>query len=155
MSLSDAEQDLCTIEVWEDRVPVIAAALSRHCPVSSILQHGKIVGDLVFFGLPFVLPPENAFPLQDITRARRREQGSAAGAVCLYNPRQQICVFYGDDLCDEPFEISYIGEIVGGADTMRLAALGCWSHPGGRVGMSLQQPNAISTSPSPAARSIP
>ena len=145
--LSSAGRDLCTVEIWDKKVPSAAEALRRHGPITSILQHGKIVGDLVFFSLPFVLPPENAFPLQEIVRARRRDLGSAAGAVCFYSSRQQICIYYGDDLCDEPFEISYIGEIVAGGMDMRLAALECWSHPGQRITLTVQSSDALPRNP--------
>lgn len=135
VAIDMAGREVCTIEIWEDQVPGIAAALRDMLPVSSIAQHGKIVGDLLFFSLPAVLPPENASPLQDICRDRRRDTGSAGGAVCFYNPRQQICIYYGDDLADEPFDISYIGEIVAGGQEMQLAAIGCWTSPGEIVTM--------------------
>lgn len=128
-------RDVCVIEIWEDKVPGIAAALNDLLPVASIAQHGKIVGDLLFFSLPIVLPPENAIPLQDICRQRRRDSGSASGAVCFYNPRQQICIYYGDDLADEPFDISYVGEIVKHEQDMKLAAIDCWTSPGETVTM--------------------
>lgn len=135
VAIDMAGREVCTIEIWEDLVPEIAIALGGMLPLSSIAQHGKIVGDLLFFSIPAVLPPENARPLQDICRDRRRELGSAGGAVCFYNPRQQICIYYGNDLADEPFDISYIGEIVGGAQEMQLAAIGCWTSPGEIVTM--------------------
>lgn len=137
VALELAGRDVCVIEIWEDHVPAIAAALRDILPITSIAQHGKIVGDLLFFSLPLVLAPENAIPLQEICRVRRQETGSAGGSVCFYNPRQQICIYYGDDLADEPFEISYIGEIVEGEKDMQLAAMQCWTSPGETVTMRI------------------
>jgi hypothetical protein len=137
LALAIAGTDLCLIEIWEDKVPALAAALRALLPVTSILQHGKIVGDLVFFGLPALLPAQNSFPLQDICRMRRTLTGSAGGSVCFYGPRQQICIYYGDDVCDEPFELSYIGEIVAGAQAMELAGMRCWTSAGETVTLRL------------------
>lgn len=135
--LSMSDRDICTIEIWEDKVPVIAAALRELLPLSSIAQHGKIVGDLLFFSLPVVLPPENALPLQDLCDQRRKSRGSVGGSVCFYNPRQQICIYYGDDLADEPFDVSYIGEVVANEQEMYIAGIECWARPGGVVAMRL------------------
>ena len=132
-------RDVCVIEIWEDKVPGIATALGKLLPMSSIAQHGKIVGDLLFFSVPLVLPPENSYPLQDICRRRRREKGSASGAVCFYNPRQQICIYYSDDLADEPFDISYVGEIVGPGQDLQMAAIRCWTSPGEIVTIRLAE----------------
>ncbi len=139
LALAMAGRDVCRIEVWADKVPLVADALRQLLPVTSIAQHGKIVGDLLYFSLPVALPSQNALPLQDICRLRRRQTGSAGGSVCLYGPRQQICVYYGDDLADEPFELSYIGEIVQGATEMQLAAMQCWTSPGEIVTLRLHE----------------
>lgn len=136
VNLSMFDQEVCVFDIWEDKVPGIAAALEKLLPISSIAQHGKIVGDLLFFSVPLVLPPENSQPLQDICRQRRQENGSASGAVCFYNPRQQICIYYGDDLADEPFDISYIGEIVDHEKAMQLAAIRCWTSSGAVITMA-------------------
>lgn len=139
LELAISARHVCVIEIWEDRVPGFCSEIRRMLPMTSIVQHGKIVGDLAFFTLPLVLPLENAFPLQTICRERRRVCGSAAGAVCYYNPRQQICIYYGDDLADEPFEISYLGEIVDGASAMYLAGIRCWTNPGQQITMDLDR----------------
>lgn len=132
-----AGKDVCTAEIWDEKVPFLAKAFREALPVMSIAQHGKIVGDLLFFSMPMVLPPENASPLQDICRDRRRTNGTAAGSVCFYNPRQQVCIYYGDDVADEPFDLSYIGEIVDGEKDMYIAASRCWTSPGEVITMRL------------------
>ena len=98
IALNIAARDVCVLEIWEDKVPRLAAALRERLPITSIAQHGKIVGDLLFFSLPWDLPAENVSPLQDISRQRRQQKGTASGAVCFYHPRQQICIYYSDDL---------------------------------------------------------
>lgn len=128
--LNIAGKDTCTIEVFEDRFPVIAEGLRKVLPVTSIAQHGKIVGDLLYISLPLMMPLENAEPLQDICARRREETGGAGGAVCFYGPRQQICIYYGDDVANEPFELSCIGEVTEGLKDLQLAAIGCWVSPG-------------------------
>ena len=94
------EQPTCLIEVWEDKVPHLAQVLRESLPQKSILQHGKIVGDMVFFTLPIVAPWENCYLTEEVGAMRRAEKGEASGAVCFYNPRQQFCVVYGDDVAD-------------------------------------------------------
>lgn len=137
IALNIAARDVCVLEIWEDKVPRLAAALRERLPITSIAQHGKIVGDLLFFSLPWDLPAENVSPLQDISRQRRQQKGTASGAVCFYHPRQQICIYYSDDLADEPLDISYIGEIIDGAKDMQLAGIQCWTSPGEIVVMRL------------------
>jgi hypothetical protein len=123
-------QEICKFEIWDHLVPSIAEAIRASLPCKTIIQHGKIVGDLLFCGVPIVAPPENSFRLQDICWNRRESAGSAEGAICFYNPRQQICMFYGDDLADEPFQISYVGEIVEGGKRLKEAGDAIWRSPG-------------------------
>ncbi|WP_029075958.1 hypothetical protein [Kaistia adipata] len=123
-------RDTCTIEIWEDRFPAVAEALRKVLPVTSIAQHGKIVGDLLYFCLPVVMPNEKPLTLTEICRQRRAEKGTAGGSVCFYGPRQQICIYYGDDVSPEPFELSYCGEIIEGNTEMELAAVKTWTSPG-------------------------
>ncbi|MGE0797171.1 MAG: cyclophilin-like fold protein [Lautropia sp.] len=137
VALNISGREAGVVAIWEDRVPRFAAALRERLPITSIAQHGKIVGDLLFFNLPWVLPAENAAPLQAILRERRQRKGTASGAVCFYHPRQQICIYYSDDQADEPLEISSIGEIVEGEQDMQLAGIQCWTSPGEIVTMRL------------------
>ena len=137
VALEIAGKGVCVVQIWEDKVPRFAAALRERLPVTSVAQHGKIVGDLLFFSLPWVLPAENVAPLQTICRQRRQEKGSASGAVCFYHPRQQICIYYSDDQADEPLDISYIGEIVQGERDMQIAGIESWTSPGEIVTMRL------------------
>lgn len=46
------------------------------------LQHGKLLGDLVFFSLPIVAPWENMYLTEQVGRMRREATGAATGAVC-------------------------------------------------------------------------
>src|SRR5882724_10211217 len=106
--------DRCTIQSFEDTVPRNTQELPASIPQDGILQHGKIVGEMVFWTMPIVAPWENVFLTEEVGAMRRAEKGYARGSVCWYNPRQQFCVVYGDDLADEPLKISYIGEVVEG-----------------------------------------
>jgi hypothetical protein len=135
MSVEDS--DICELEVWEDVVPGIAAQLRGNLPQRSILQHGKIIGDMVFWTMPIVAPWENVFRTEEVGAMRRAEKGYARGSVCWYNPRQQFCVVYGDDLADEPLKISYIGEVVSGELQLALAGWANWLQQGQIVGLRL------------------
>ncbi|ODN71061.1 hypothetical protein [Methylobrevis pamukkalensis] len=148
-------EEACQFEVWEDKVPNIAALFREKLPVKSTLQHGKLIGDMVFFVTPFIAPWENMYLTQDVGRMRREATGHSAGAVCFYGPRQQLCVVYGDDTAEEPLKISYIGEIVEGHLKMKLVApnAGCsrapssrWNWPDACAG------RGMSRRPRPAAR---
>jgi hypothetical protein len=124
------DKPVCTIEVWEHKVPQLAAALKETLPQKSILQHGKIVGDMVFFTMPIVAPWENCYLTEEVGKMRRTEKGYVRGAVCFYNPRQQFCVVYGDDVADEPLKISYIGEVIEGELELALAGMQTWLAQG-------------------------
>jgi hypothetical protein len=128
---------VCTIEVWEDKVPQLVGVLREALPQKSILQHGKIVGDMVFFTMPIVAPWENCYRTEEVGAMRRAETGHARGAVCFYNPRQQFCVVYGDDVADEPLNISYIGEVVEGELELALAGTRTWLDQGKVVELDL------------------
>ncbi|MBD0734748.1 MULTISPECIES: cyclophilin-like fold protein [unclassified Streptomyces] len=130
-------EQVCLIDVWEDKVPRLAAVLREKLPMKSTLQHGKLIGDMVFFSLPIVAPWENMYRTEQVGRMRREEKGEATGAVCFYSPRQQFCIVYGDDTADEPLKISYIGEVVEGALQMRLVGLETWLRQGALVELSL------------------
>jgi hypothetical protein len=132
-----AGDEVCLIDVWEDKVPNLAAVLREKLPMKSTLQHGKLIGDMVFFSLPIVAPWENMYLTEQVGRMRREETGAATGAVCFYSPRQQFCIVYGDDTADEPLQISYIGEVVKGALEMRLVGLETWLEQGKIVELEL------------------
>jgi len=135
MSVDDTK--VCTIQVFEELVPGIAAALKDNLPQKSILQHGKIVGEMVFWTMPIVAPWENVYLTEEVGALRRAEKGHARGSVCWYNPRQQFCVVYGDDLADEPLKISYIGEVVEGELELALAGMKNWLQQGQVVSLEI------------------
>lgn len=110
LQMSVAGEAVCVIEVWEDKVPNLAKELRAKLPMTSILQHGKLIGDMVFFTMPIVAPWENKFKTEEVGRMRREKYGVCTGSVCFYSPRQQFCVVYGDDTAEEPLPISYIGK---------------------------------------------
>jgi hypothetical protein len=132
-----AGKDVCRINVWEDKVPNLAKTLRDKLPMKTTLQHGKLIGDMVFFTLPVVAPWENMYRTEEVGQMRRAEKGEATGAVCFYSPRQQFCIVYGDDTADEPLQISYIGEIVSGALEMRLVGLETWLQQGAIVELAV------------------
>lgn len=129
--------ETCKIKVFEELVPGIAAALKAQLPQKGILQHGKIVGEMVFWTMPIVAPWENVFLTEEVGAMRRKEKGYARGSVCWYSPRQQFCVVYGDDLADEPLKISYIGEVVEGELELALAGVRNWLQQGQIVELSI------------------
>jgi hypothetical protein len=137
LKMSVAREPVCTIEVWEDKVPQLAGVLRSTLPQQGILQHGKIVGDMVFWTVPIVAPWENCYLTEEVGRMRRAEKGHARGAVCFYNPRQQFCVVYGDDVADEPLKISYIGEVVQGELELALAGMRTWLDQGRLVELEI------------------
>lgn len=137
LKLTVAGKDVCRINVWEDKVPNLAKTLREQLPMKSTLQHGKLIGDMVFFTLPVVAPWENMYRTEEVGKMRRAETGEATGAVCFYSPRQQFCVVYGDDTADEPLQISYIGEIISGALEMRLLGLETWLQQGAIVELAV------------------
>lgn len=137
LSLNVDGVDVCRIEVWEDKVPNLAKTLREKLPMKTTLQHGKLIGDMVFFTLPVVAPWENMYRTEEVGRMRREEKGEATGAVCFYSPRQQFCIVYGDDTADEPLQISYIGEVTEGALQMRLVGLETWFKQGAIVELAV------------------
>lgn len=130
---------VCRMRVFDDLVPNIAAALAEQLPQKGILQHGKIVGDMVFWTMPIVAPWENVYLTEEVGRMRIAEKGHARGSVCWYSPRQQFCVVYGDDLADEPLKISYIGEVVEGELELALVGHRNWLQQGQIVELSVEE----------------
>ena len=128
-----ADKPICIIEVWEDKVPNLAAVRREKLPMTSMLQHGKLIGDMVFFTMPVVAPWENKYKTEQVGKMRREKYGEVTGAVCYYSPRQQFCVVYGDDTADEPLPISYIGVVVEGALQLRVTGLETWFDQGRTV----------------------
>ncbi|WP_110947358.1 DUF3830 family protein [Pseudomonas bohemica] len=130
-------QSICLIEIWEDKVPNLAKIFREKLPLQSSLQHGKLLGDLVFFTLPIVAPWENRYLTQDVGRERIAKTGHAAGAVCFYSPRQQLCIVYGDDVSAEPLPISYIGEVIEGALQLKVTGMETWFEQGALVELEI------------------
>jgi hypothetical protein len=137
LSFTVNDVETCRIKVWDDKVPGLAATLREQLPMKSTLQHGKLIGDMVFFSLPIVAPWENMYLTEEVGAMRRAETGEATGAVCFYSPRQQFCIVYGDDTADENLQISYIGEIISGHLEMRLLGLETWIKQGAIVELAV------------------
>lgn len=137
LNLNIAGKDVCKIEVWEDKVPKLCAQFREKLPMTSMLQHGKLLGDLIFFTMPIVAPWENKYLTEDVGRERVAKYGSPAGAVCFYGPRQQFCVVYGDEASDEPLPISYIGEVIEGSLELKVAGLETWFDQSRTVTLSI------------------
>ncbi len=137
LQMSVAGEAVCVIEVWEDKVPNLAKELRAKLPMTSILQHGKLIGDMVFFTMPIVAPWENKFKTEEVGRMRREQYGVCTGSVCFYSPRQQFCVVYGDDTAEEPLPISYIGEVIEGSLQLRVTGLETWFDQGRTVTLAI------------------
>lgn len=137
LKLDIAGQDICTLEIWEDKAPKLCQQFREKLPMTSMLQHAKLNGDLIFFTMPIVAPWENLYLTQDVGRERVAKYGSAAGAVCFYSPRQQFCICYGDEDSDEPLPISYIGEVIEGKLELKVAGLETWFDQSRTVTLSI------------------
>ncbi len=137
LQMSVAGEAVCVIEVWEDKVPNLVKELRAKLPMTSILQHGKLIGDMVFFTMPIVAPWENKFKTEEVGRMRREKYGVCTGSVCFYSPRQQFCVVYGDDTAEEPLPISYIGEVIEGSLQLRVTGLETWFDQGRTVTLAI------------------
>lgn len=125
-----AGKEVCIVEVWEDKAPKTAKAIREHLPLTSVLQHGKLVGDLIFWVTPIVADWENVMLTEEVGKKRRKEKGKVAGGFCFYGPRQQLSIAYDEDLADEPLKISYIGEVVEGEANLKAVGLECWLQQG-------------------------
>ncbi|MDJ0933719.1 hypothetical protein [Breoghania sp.] len=77
-------KEICKIEVFEDKCPIIAKELREKLPLKTMLQHGKLNGDLIFFTLPIVALWENKYLTGDLGKERKKEKGTTAGIVCFY-----------------------------------------------------------------------
>ncbi len=130
---------ICAFALFEDKVPETVQQFRRQLPIKSVIQHAKLVGDMLFATLPFVLPWENLYRTEEIGRMRRAEKGTVAGTVCFYSPRQQLCIAYGDDLAVEPLYNSLIGEIVEGGLEVALLGERTWRRQGGIVELSIRE----------------
>jgi hypothetical protein len=137
LNFAVAGEQVCLIEIWEAKVPNLARAIREVLPLESILQHGKLVGDLLFFPTPILAPWENVYMPVDFGPQRLKEKGKIAGAVSFYCPRQQISIVYGEDLAAEPLPVSSIGEVVEGHDQLAVVGNRCWLEPGEPVTLSL------------------
>jgi hypothetical protein len=137
LNFNVAGEDVCQIEIWEQKVPNLARAIREIVPLQSMLQHGKLVGDLLFFPTPILSSWENVYMPVDFGPQRLKEKGKIAGAVSFYCPRQQISIVYGEDLAAEPLPVSAIGEVIDGHDKLAVVGNRCWFEPGERVVLSL------------------
>ncbi|WP_214106203.1 hypothetical protein [Acrocarpospora catenulata] len=129
--------DIAVIEIWEDKVPEIAAKLREALPFPTYLQHGKLTGDLLLMQTKILADWENMFYPEDLAEQVAAEGTEIRGAVSYYGPRQQISIMYGNDIPPEPLPVSGIGKVVKGADKLELIGLKTWLEPGMRVVLSL------------------
>ncbi|GEM_PF-517509 len=130
-------QDVAVIEIWEDKVPEIAARLREALPFPTYLQHGKLTGDLLLMQTTILCDWENIFYPEDMSELLGSEDVEVRGSVSYYGPRQQISIMYGNDVPPEPLPVSGIGRVVEGADALELIGLRTWLEPGMRVVLSL------------------
>ena len=83
LQMTVADEKVCVIEVWDDKVPNLCNVLREKLPMKSILQHGKLIGDMVFFTMPIVAPWENKYKTEDVgeTAPRAVWQGDRRGLL--------------------------------------------------------------------------
>ncbi len=128
---------VCTIQVFEELVPGIVAALEgepaaeEHPPARQDRRRHGLLDHADRGALGERLPDRGG------RCAPPQGEGYARGSVCRYNPRQQFCVVYGDDLADEPLKISYIGEVVEGELELALAGMRNWLQQGQIVELAI------------------
>lgn len=136
-------QDVAVIEIWEDKVPEIAARLRETLPFPTYLQHGKLTGDLLLMQTKILCDWENIFYPEDMSDLLGGADVEVRGSVSYYGPRQQISIMYGNDVPPEPLPVSGIGRVVAGADALELIGLKTWLEPGMRVVLSLVEDKAV------------
>jgi hypothetical protein len=137
MAVAVEGEDVAVIEIWEAKVPVLAQKLRDALPFSSIIAHGKIVGDLLQIPTRIMAPWENIYYPEDFGPERQQEKGEIRGAVSFYSPRQQMSIVYGNDLASEPLPVSSIGEVIEGHDKLELIGMRCWLEPGATISFAL------------------
>lgn len=111
-------EDVCVLEIWEEKVPRVAAAIRRILPFTTTLQHGKLTGDLLLIQTTIVEAWENVWYPENIREGRQAARGKISGAVSFYPPRQQISIIYNDEVPAEPLPVSSIGEVIEGMENV-------------------------------------
>lgn len=132
-----AGEDVAVIEIWEERVPLLAQKIRDALPFATYLQHGKLTGDLLLMQTKILADWENKFYPDDMIEQVTADNTSPRGAVSYYGPRQQISIMYGDDIPPEPLPVSAIGWVIEGMDRLELIGIRTWLEPGTRVWLSL------------------
>ncbi|SDY99494.1 hypothetical protein [Herbiconiux ginsengi] len=132
-----AGEDVAVIEIWEDKVPLLAQTIRESLPFATYLQHGKLTGDLLLMQTKFLSDWENIFYPEDLAAEVAESGTEIRGAVSYYGPRQQISIMYGNDIPAEPLPVSAIGWVVEGADQLELIGMKTWLEPGTRVWLTL------------------
>lgn len=130
-------EDVCVLEIWEEKAPRVAAAIERLLPFTTTLQHGKLTGDLLLIQTTIVEAWENVWYPEDVREGRQEAKGKICGAVSFYPPRQQISIIYNEDVPAEPMPVSSIGEVIEGMENVIRVGTECWFDPGQRVELSL------------------
>lgn len=129
--------DVAVIDIWEDKVPELAAKIRDALPFATYLQHGKLTGDLLLMQTKILADWENIFYPEDLAAEVEASGTEIRGAVSYYGPRQQISIMYGNDIPPEPLPVSAIGWIVEGADQLESIGMRTWQEPGMRVWLTL------------------
>jgi hypothetical protein len=137
LQLNVEGEDVAVLEVWEEKVPVLARKIREALPISTRLQHGKIAGDLLLMQTKIMAAWENTYYPEDFGPERQDTKGEVRGALSFYGPRQQMSIVYGNDLSAEPLPVSSIGEVVEGHDKLELIGTKAWLQPGASVLISL------------------
>ncbi|GGM81517.1 hypothetical protein ACFFX1_37230 [Dactylosporangium sucinum] len=132
-------EDVAILEIWEEKVPGVAAKIREALPFTSFLQHGKIAGDLLLIQTKIMAAWENVYYPEDFGPEWKATKGDVRGAVSFYGPRQQMSIVYGSDLASEPLPVSSIGEVIEGHDKLELIGTKAWLEPGAKVRVSLYE----------------
>ena len=130
-------ENVAVIEIWEDKVPLLAQKIRDALPFSTYLQHGKLTGDLLLMQTKILADWENMFYPEDLAAEADGEPLEAAGVVSYYGPRQQISIMYGNDIPPEPLPVSGIGRVIEGAENLEVIGLKTWIEPGMKVWLTL------------------
>ncbi len=130
-------EDVAVIDIWEDKVPELAAKIREALPFATYLQHGKLTGDLLLMQTKILADWENIFYPEDLAEEVAAAGTEIRGAVSYYGPRQQISIMYGNDIPPEPLPVSAIGWVVEGAERLEEIGMKTWLEPGTRAYLSL------------------
>jgi len=117
------DEPLAEAELLIDKAPHLCGQIVDSLPMRALIQHAKLAGQEFFWTAPIVGPWENLV----------KTEALGQGDIGFYNPRQQVCLFYGRELALEPLGMSHIGRVVSGLERLEATGMRNWLHQGQRL----------------------